>query len=90
MNDDSNQPTLLPPAEPDRPALNRVPSLVHMAKGAAILGLAIGGLAGCPGTGGGNGGETSQPLYGVSQDDDDSASDDDDAADDDDSGGMLG
>ena len=62
------------------------PSLSDMAKGAAILGLAIGSLAGCPVPG--NGGD--QPLYGVVQDDDDSASDDDDDADDDDSGGMLG
>jgi hypothetical protein len=72
--------------EPERTVRKTGPSLVHMAKGAAILGLAIGSLAGCPVTG--NGG--AQPLYGVVQDDDDSASDDDDAADDDDSGGMLG
>lgn len=87
MNDDSpDAPKLPAPTDPARPTLKTGPSLVHMAKGAAILGLAIGSLAGCPVTG--NGG--AQPLYGVVQDDDDSASDDDDAADDDDSGGMLG
>lgn len=55
------------------------PSLTDMAKGAAVLGLAIGAIGvGCPTN-------DPQPAYGIPFDDDDSAMDDDDASDDDDS-----
>jgi|GEM_PF-2544405 len=71
------------PVEPT-PSPMKKPSLTDMAKGAAVLGLAIGAIGvGCPTN-------DPQPAYGIPFDDDDSAMDDDDAADDDDDSAMGG
>ena len=53
------------------PCPKKKPDLTAITTGAAILGLTVAGLVGCPP-------ERAQPAYGVAQDDDDSAMEDDD------------